>query len=69
MKVRYDVARLIGGSSTRFEDLKAAFTLAKEMAKYYDEEVVLIKLVWDDTNRIIENETVLVSASGKFRYI
>ena len=69
MKIRYDVKRMIGTDSVGFESLKDAFALAKAMAREYDEEIVLAKLVWDDTNHIVGSGPVLVSASGKFRYI
>lgn len=69
MKARYDVSRLTGMGSTRFEDLREAFEMAKAMAQYEGEEIALRKLVWDDTNRVESTETVLVNAAGQFRNI
>ena len=68
-KIRYDVCKLIGIGSMRFDDLKEAFDMAKAMAYYEKEEVILRKLTWDADRRITSTETVLVNAEGKFRYI
>ena len=69
MKIRYDVSKMATLGSMRFDNLKEAFALAKVMAKNEGEAIVLRKLVWDDTNRIIGIETVIVNAEGHFRYI
>lgn len=68
MKTRYDVSKMVAVGSMRFEDLKDAFAMAKAMARHEGEEIVLRKLVWDDTNRVSRIDTVLVNAEGHFRY-
>ena len=67
MKKRYDVARLATPGGISFRGQREAYNLAKAMARYYGEEIVLRELTWDGTVNI-STRTALVSESG-YRYI
>lgn len=68
VKVRYDVARPAECGTFSYRTVREAFDIAKKSAAYYNEEMYLCKLMWDEEGRITQ-EAVFVDKNGKWRRI
>lgn len=68
--IAYFAAGLGGGVENRYEDLRQAFNLAKEIASENKFGTALLRKVeWDSNGRIIKHEGCKVFADGKWEYL
>lgn len=68
--IAYYAARLDGGIEIRYENLREAFNLAKQIASENKfKEAILKKVEWDNNGRIVKYEGCKVFANGKWEYL